>query len=414
MKIALLVNEFPSSSETFIQSQITGLLDRGHDVTIYTGRIRRDLGIHDDLKQYNLLGRTICPAIPQQKSIRVLKGLRHILRLAAKHPLPIIRSLNVFRYQVDAASLTLLYHVIPFLEHGPYDLIHCQFGTLGLQELRIKQVLGGKPKLVTSFRGFDATMTVHNQAGCYKELFAEGELFLPVCHSLKKRIVDQGCPEDKIVVLPSGIDCEKFPYSLRTVGQGEPVRAITVGRLVEKKGIAYGIEAVARVISSGRCAAYDIVGEGVLRGQLERLIEERGMQAHIRLLGQRTHDETIRLLQGAHILIAPSVTAADGDQEGIPNVLKEAMALGLPVISTRHSGIPELVEDGVSGYLVNERDVDALADRLSYLIDHPEKWAEMGKAGRACVETNYDIKTLNDRLVGLYERVCHGELIHGA
>ena len=405
MKIALLVNEFPSSSETFIQSQMTGLLDRGHDVTIYTGSVSRDLCTHEDLSKYNLLGRTICPAIPQQKFIRVLKGVRHILRVALKNPLPMIRALNVFRYRVNAASLTLLYQVMPFLEHGSYDLIHCQFGTLGLQGLRIKQVLGGQPKLVTSFRGFDATMNVHNRPEMYKELFAEGELFLPVSHSLKKRIVDQGCPEEKIVVLPSGIDCDKLTYARRTVAPGEQVRVMTIGRLVEKKGIAYAIEAMARVIESGRPATYDIVGEGVLRGQLERVIEERGMQTHIRLLGRRTHDETIRLLQSAHMLMAPSITAADGDQEGIPNVLKEAMALGLPVISTRHSGIPELVEDGVSGYLVNERDVDALALRLSYLIDHPEKWAEMGKAGRACVETNYDIKALNDRLVALYEQL---------
>ena len=229
---------------------------------------------------------------------------------------------------------------------------------------------------------------------------------MPVSQSLKKRIVDQGCPEEKIFVLPSGIDCEKLTYSKKTVPQGEPIRVVTIGRLVEKKGIAYAIEAMAKVIAAGRCATYEVVGEGVLRGQLERLIEERGMQAHIRLLGRRTHDETIRLLQGAHMLMAPSITAADGDQEGIPNVLKEAMAMGLPVMGTRHSGIPELVEDGVSGYLVNERDVDALADRLSYLIDHPERWEAMGKAGRARVETCYDIEALNDRLVGLYEQLC--------
>lgn len=406
MKIALFVNEFPSSSETFIQSQMTGLLDRGHEVTIYTGKIRRDLSIHEDLKKYDLLGRTICVAIPQNKFIRVVRGLKYILKLVTKNPWPILRSLNIFRYHVKAASLTLLYQVSPFLENGPYDIIHCQFGALAPQGLCLKQIVAGPTKLLTSFRGYDASLYVHGNPGIYDEVFKEGELFLPVSHSLKKRIIDQGCPEERIVVLPSGIDCEKLTYSTRTVPQGKPTRVMTIARLVEKKGISDAIEAIARVVASGRCVTYDVVGDGVLRDNLERLIEERGMQSHIRLLGRKTHDDVIRLLQGAHILIAPSMTAANGDQEGIPNVLKEAMALGLPVVSTRHSGIPELVEDGVSGYLVNERDVDALAERLSYLIDHPEKWADMGRAGRARVETYYDIKTLNDRLVKLYSQVC--------
>jgi len=145
-----------------------------------------------------------------------------------------------------------------------------------------------------------------------------------------------------------------------------------------------------------------VVGEGALRGELERLIGELGVGAHVRLLGWRSHDEVIRLCGSAHLMVAPSVTAANGDQEGIPNAVKEAMALGLPVVATRHSGIPELVEDGVSGLLVPERDVDALADRLAYLIDHGDAWATMARAGRAVVEADFDIEKLNDSLERLY------------
>ncbi|HEY6104105.1 MAG TPA: glycosyltransferase, partial [bacterium] len=115
--------------------------------------------------------------------------------------------------------------------------------------------------------------------------------------------------------------------------------------------------------------------------------------------------EIRRLLEGAHILLAPSVTAQDGDQEGIPNVVKEAMATGMPVVSTRHSGIPELVQDAVSGFLVAERDVDALAERLVFLIDHPETWPEMGRAGRRKVEADFDVEHMHDRLIALYAQV---------
>ncbi len=211
----------------------------------------------------------------------------------------------------------------------------------------------------------------------YQTLFREGDLFLPVSHSLKRLIIQLGCDEEKIVVLPSGINCQNLPSSPRNSQQGEPIRVITIARLVEKKGIAYAIQAIDKIVKSGKSIQYSIIGDGELRGDLERLIEEKDLKEYVQLLGWKSHEEVIRLLQDAHILIAPSVTAKDGDQEGIPNAIKEAMALGLPVIGTQHSGIPEIVEDGVSGFLVEERDADALADRLSYLIDHSEQWARI-------------------------------------
>lgn len=406
MKIAYIVSQFPSATETFIQSQIVGMMDAGLEVNIFAGKARDDLEIPDDLKRYHLRERTMYQAMPKNVIIRFGKGLHLIFKYISKHPGPILKALNVFRYGRIAASLSLLYRIIPFLGKGPYDIIHCQFGTHGLEGLCVKQVLAETAKLVTSFRGFDASYSVHKRPDLYKELFMEGDLFLPVSQSLKDRIVQLGCDDSKIVVLPSGIDFQKLGYSPKKVCHGEPIQVITVGRLIEKKGIAYAIQSIDKIVKSGKFINYSVIGDGELRGDLERLIEERDLKEHVHLLGWKTHDEVIRLLESAHILIAPSVTTKDGDQEGIPNAIKEAMAMGLPVIGTQHGGIPELVEDGVSGFLVLERDVDAIADRLSYLIDHSEKWADMGRAGRARVETYYDIKALNDRLVVLYGQIC--------
>jgi len=148
-----------------------------------------------------------------------------------------------------------------------------------------------------------------------------------------------------------------------------------------------------------------IVGDGDLRKDIEALTLKPALEDRVHLTGALPHRKVMEHLEKAHILMAPSITTPSNDQEGIPNVLKEAMATGLPVISTRHSGIPELVEDGVSGFLVPEKDAEALADRLIHLADHPEVWGEMGRAGRAKVEAEYDIDKLNDRLVGLYENL---------
>jgi colanic acid/amylovoran biosynthesis glycosyltransferase len=154
---------------------------------------------------------------------------------------------------------------------------------------------------------------------------------------------------------------------------------------------------------------YRILGDGPRRARLAALAAELGVKDRVTLHG-RHGQETVRAgLERSDVLVAGSVTAADGDEEGIPNVLKEAMALGLPVVGTRHAGIPELIEDGVSGVLVPERDEAALADALQRLAREPGRWTAMGRAGRAKIEMEYDIDRLNDRLAGLLEGLIRPE-----
>jgi glycosyltransferase involved in cell wall biosynthesis len=225
---------------------------------------------------------------------------------------------------------------------------------------------------------------------------------IPVSRSLRDKLLANGCPAEKIRVLHSGIDCSRFRYSERRREPDGVTRLVGIGRFVEKKGWGYAIEAVARLIASGRIVHYTIVGEGALRSDVEQKIAECGIQDSVTLLGWCEQEEITRLLERSHILLAPSVTAKDGDQEGIPNVLKEAMAMGLPVISTWHSGIPELVEDGITGYLVPERDVDALTDRLIYVCEHPESWAKMGEKAKAKIEADFDTERINNTLEQMY------------
>ena len=124
-------------------------------------------------------------------------------------------------------------------------------------------------------------------------------------------------------------------------------------------------------------------------------------------MGWRNETEIVEILKNTHIFVAPSVTAADGNQDAPINVLKEAMAIGLPVVSTYHGGIPELVEDGKSGFLVPEKDADALADKLAYLIKHPEIWSGMGTSGREFVLQHYDLHRLNDDLINVYRSLVN-------
>lgn len=405
MRIAFLVDAFPAPSETFVLNQIMSAVDRGHKVDIYAcsgSAASRD----GRIERYRFDERVRYVGAPRGALRRLHAGATTLVRAGWRAPALCTRALNVFRHRRDALTLRLLCAARPFLRDGPrdYDVIHCQFGPLGRLGLRLRQIGALRGALVTAFRGYDATKYLRRYPRAYDELFREGQLFLPVSEALKRVLIAHGADAARIEVHHSGIDCRNFSFQARARAADEPARVLSIGRLVEKKGVEFAIRAVARLIHAGCALRYDVIGEGELRAPLERLIAELGVQAHVRLLGWRRHGEVASLLGQAHILVAPSVTAADGDQEGIANVLKEAMATGMPVVATRHGGTGELVEEGVSGYLVPERDVAALADRLRALIDHPERWPAMGRAGRAKVEAAFDSRKLNEQLERLYER----------
>jgi colanic acid/amylovoran biosynthesis glycosyltransferase len=413
MRIAFIVGPFPVLSETFILNQITGLLVRGHEVHIYGCKPDDTSKVHPDVEKYQLIERTYyIPKIPKNYFLRFLKGLAFISTNFYKAPLVLLRALNIFKYGKRAASMRLLYSVIPLLKSQPYDIIHCQFGMYGVDGMILRDVGAIKGKLITSFRGYDISWYVKACGeNVYDKLFVKGDFFLANCEFFRKRAIQLGCDEKKIVVHGSGIDCSRFTYKPR-YPHPDGIRIVTTGRLVEKKGIEYAIRAVAKVARLHQNIEYNIIGDGYLKEHLQQIISELNLADKVKLLGWKNQKEIIEILDKAHVFIAPSVTAEDGNQDAPVNTLKEAMAMGLPVIGTLHGGIPELVENGISGFLVPERDVDAIAEKVDYFIEHPEVWEQMGKAGRVYVEEHYDINRLNDELVEIYQQVVmsHDEL----
>ncbi len=414
MKIAFLLFHWPVLSETFIMNQITGLLDRGHDVDTYAISPGREPVVHEDIEAYRLLERTFyygnsSQRLPANKFVRVAKAIGLLIKHAGD-PLPLLRSLNIFKFGRMASSLGIFYTVVPFLGADKYDIVHCHFGPNGNLAALLKDVGAIKGKIVVAFHGEAGYVGEKRHEKGFAPLFEKGDLMLPMSEREKQSLIKLGCPPQKIVVHRMGVDLSKFAFVPRRPRGDGAVHLLTVARLVEKKGIEYAIKAVAKVAQRHPQITYSVVGDGPLRAELASLIESLSVDGKIKLLGWRRQEEIVEFMKGADILLAPSVTSADGDQEGIPVALMEAMAQGLPVLSTWHSGIPELVQDGQSGFLVPERDAEALADRLEYLVEHPKLWAEMGKAGRDYVEKHYNINTLNDRLIQLYQRLLAGDL----
>ena len=180
---------------------------------------------------------------------------------------------------------------------------------------------------------------------------------------------------------------------------------MSVARLREKKGLTYAIEAVARLRESGVRVCYEIAGDGPLRASLERQVADAGLGDAVVLRGALPQAEVRALMDRSHLLLAPSVVASDGDEEGLPSVIKEALAVGLPVVATRHSGIPEVVIPWETGMLAPERDAEALERAIRDLLAVRDQWGAYAARGRALVERDYDIEGLNDRLVVLLSQM---------
>lgn len=413
LKIAFLVSLFPRLSETFILNQITGLIDRGHEVDIYAYGPGDDPKAHEDVANYRLLDRTFYYGdtvgnMPNSKVVRLLNASALFLTRFHRNPRAFLQSLNVMKFKKQAANLSILHRVAPFFGIGDYDVIHCHFGLNGQLGILLKEVGVFTGKVITVFHGYDITYHVlMNGRSVYANLFEKGDLFLPISERWKNELISLGCSADKIHVHRMGIDTERYNGTRNKSEKEVKARILSVARLIEKKGINFGIEAIAKVSRDYPDIEYCIIGDGTLRGELESLIDRLQLKNRVRLLGWKSQVEIIEYMKSSDIFLAPSITGQDGDQEGIPVVLMEAMAMELPVVSTYHSGIPELVQDGTAGFLVPERDVHALSDRLGFLLGHPETWAQMGIAGRLHVQEQYDIGILNDRLVDLFREALN-------
>lgn len=394
MRIAVVVTEFPLLSETFVLNQITGLLDLGHQVDVHA----RFRGRMDDphLLAYGLDRRTHGQGMPWSYYLRVLRAPRSLLEHTPGERRILIRSLDPFRFGADALSLRLFYASRPFLGRS-YDVVHCHFGPNGNQVAQMKQAGIVQAPLVTTFHGYGLRIAGARSTGMYQALRREGDLFLAISSYSRKRLVEIGFEESRIVDHPMGIDPRRFPFRERGPGKAaerRPIRILSVGRLVPEKGHEVAIRAVQRVLQSrgaGRIE-YTIAGDGPLRRRLSRLLVRLGLTDSVRLVGPLESDEVARAMFEADIFLHPSRA------EVLPVVLMEAQAAGLPVLATDVGAVAEIVEEGITGYLVPPDDPAAMAARLERLMSEPERHPAMGRRARAIVEQRHDIRVLNPRL----------------
>jgi len=405
MRIAFLLNVFPRTSETFIIGQIVGLIERGHHVDIFACYRNGDEPVHPQVNKHRLIERTQY-LIPTSRQERLAAASKNVLKWGWRRPWHLLRLMDVFQYGRGSMKLELLCSRTLLPKAPAYDVIHCHFGPLGIFGQHLRNLGALKGPMLTTFHGYDvgSYLTRHGSS-IYDELFRKGDGFTCSSNFIRKKLVGAGCDPAKIFPFKLGTDLTKFDFLERRVDPGSTIRLITVARFLEKKGLKYSIKAVGNLVRKFPKLQYTVVGDGDLRPDLLLLIERLNLQKNVRLIGWKTQEEIRQLFAQSHIFVLASVVSSDGDFEGQGTVLQEAQAMGLPVVGTNHNGFSESILDGQSGFLVPERDVDALSSRLAELIGRPNSWFEIGKKGRAFVEAAFDLNKRNDALVELYRAV---------
>ncbi len=284
--------------------------------------------------------------------------------------------------------------------------LHAHFGDRGV--LMLGTALKHRVPLITTFYGYDVSKMPLEAKWLPRLawLFEHGDRFLAEGPHMRERLIVLGCPAEKVFVHHLGVAPAAIPFRVRHPADG-PTRVLMAASFREKKGLAFGLEAFARVAARrpGQLLL-TIIGDGPLRDDLRAIAEAHRIMPAIRWLGYQPREVFLAEALAAHIFMSPSVVAADGDTEGgAPVTIIEAQATGLPVLATTHADIPAVTVPGRSAYLVPERDADALEARLEWLVDHPEAWAGMSRAGRALVEAEFDSTLLGKRLEGHYRAV---------
>ncbi|WJE45262.1 glycosyltransferase [Peribacillus frigoritolerans] len=265
--------------------------------------------------------------------------------------------------------------------------------------------------LVVHFRGRDSSTQTYKRFRKnvlrYQNLVKHGAACFTVCRFLADELKKLGFKEDKIHVLYGGLNLDLYPYVQRSLPKEGEIRILSVARLVEKKGFLTLLKAFQRIHQEYPRTTLHIIGTGKDEEKIRVFIDENQLNERVFLRGPMDSIQISNELRDSHLFCLASETGEDGDVEGIPNALKEAMASGLPVISTFHGGIPELVEHKKTGYLVPEKDDLKLAQGIKYFLSHPRVWKRYTRSARQVIDENFDLNKQiieQQRLYSLIEK----------
>lgn len=292
------------------------------------------------------------------------------------------------------------------------SLLHSHFGNSAWLNLRTASRL--HIPHVVSFYGFDVRYLVTRDRKWkqrYQRLFSEVDRVLALGPNMAVELESLGCDRRKIITHHLGVDLKHLPFRPRRWSAGQPLRILMAGTFKEKKGIPYALEAIAKVRDHADMEI-TIIGDatGEERDQVEKerimdTVRRLNLEPIVRFIGYQPYQVLLQEAYNHHLYLAPSITAHDGDTEGIPMTTVEMAASGMPIISTVHADIPDIIENGKTGWLVPERSIDDLVSCLRFVMSNPDKWLPVLNAGRQHIERAFDARKQGVGLADIYKTI---------
>lgn len=293
------------------------------------------------------------------------------------------------------------------LNESRASVVHAHFGWSGVRaELACKKK---RIPLLVSFYGLDAAIRRGRESDIeqlYEHLFTNAALVCVEGPHLANTVSKLGCPSEKIRILRIAVPVDEIGFRVRDCLDSRRVRLLHCGRFVRKKGLLILLEALADLRRKDCSFELCVIGDGPLRPEIERSILLLELQKSVRLLGPQPRDVFWRELEKCDLLVAPSLSAPNGDSEGgAPTVILEAQSAGVPVVTTNHADIPFVVVPNGSAILADEGSVPSLVNALEKAIGESDRWAEMGHSGREFVSAKHNASVVCLQLESLYDEV---------
>jgi colanic acid/amylovoran biosynthesis glycosyltransferase len=401
-RIVFILGGFPVVSHPFLYNQILEVSkDEYAEVKIITLSITNEK-VHQVYESLNKM--IVYIPMPGVLSFfkRARTGIAAFFSLLFSDPIMLCKSFNFIKYGGHAAKLDYLILANAFKEIDA-EIFHCHFGTTGRVIADLKDIGAIKGNLLVSFHGMDITVFPKMYGKeFYRRLFNTADIFTGNSSFIINKMLENGCPQNKTFKIPECLNIEQFQYRKETPDR-EVFKILTVGRFTEKKGYEYSLKAIALFKKHAIPFEYHIIGEGPLKEEMIDLAKKLGIRQYTIFHGAMKQEELLVYYEDSHVFMLPSVTATNGDTEGQGLVLQEAQAIGLPVLATLHNGFPDSIIEGKTGYLVPEKDVKALYEKLLLFSKNEGLCKEMGKNGRLFVEQNFDSKIVVKQLIELYK-----------
>ncbi|MCX9083029.1 MAG: glycosyltransferase [Candidatus Methanoperedens sp.] len=394
MKIAYILEIFPKLSESFIVNEIVELLRNGHDVHIFSMNVPVEGIKHEAVKEYNILERTHYFSFNSIFKVNVIDLLKYFMFGVFQDLYNLKIYTNMFVFNLKQAYFATIIH------KNRIELIHAHFASMGNVSRRLSKILG-LPYTLTA-HAFDIYM--YPDVDNLREVMENAHSVVTISDYNKNHLQGKIGIMNRIDVIRCGIDINRFSPRRRSM-VNDGIKLLTVTRLVEKKGLEYLIRAIPIVIKEIPDCNLTIVGTGPLNDQLHQLVHDLKLEGYLQFKGDQSDLELMHYYENAEMFILPCIIAQNGDRDGIPVAIMEAMAMELPVISTMVSGIPELVEDGISGILVSQKDEKAIADAIIKLHKDRKLRLEMGAKGRQIIENKYNIVSESEKLIKIFNKM---------